>query len=43
LKIYRQDPDRHFRPLCASVAALVLGDPLRGEEVAEEVRAEVGP
>jgi hypothetical protein len=43
LKIYRQDPDRHFRPLCATVAALVLGDPQRGEEVAEEVRAEVGP
>jgi hypothetical protein len=43
LKIYRQDPERHFRPLCAVVSALVLGDPERGEEVAEEVRKEVGP
>jgi hypothetical protein len=43
LKIYRQDPDLHFRPLCASVAALVLGDAARHAEVAEEVRAEAGP
>jgi len=41
LAIYRQDPDRHFRPLCSTVAAVVLGDPLRGEEVAEEVRKQV--
>jgi hypothetical protein len=41
LKIYRQDPDLHFGALCAIVAALVLGDPERGEEVAEEVRREL--
>jgi DNA primase len=41
LKIYRQDPDLHFGALCAIMAALVLGDPERGEEVAEEVRREL--
>jgi hypothetical protein len=38
LPIYRKDPERHFRPFCNTVAAEVLGDPLRGEEVAEEVK-----
>jgi hypothetical protein len=42
LKVYREDPERHFKPLCSTVAAVVLGDPLRGDEVAEEVRKEVG-
>jgi hypothetical protein len=37
LGVYRQDPDRHFKPLCSVVAAAVLGDNLRGEEVVEEV------
>jgi hypothetical protein len=41
LKVYRTNPQRHFKPLCNTVAAVVLGDPLRGEEVAEEVRKEV--
>jgi DNA-binding transcriptional ArsR family regulator len=42
LKVCRQDPKRHFGPLCTAVAAEVLGDPGRAEEVAEEVRKEVG-
>jgi hypothetical protein len=37
LKVYREDPDRHLRPLCAAVAAVVLGDGVRGDEVREEV------
>src|SRR5215211_4437821 len=37
LKVYREDPDRHFEPLCNTIAAEVLGDPLRGDEVREEV------
>jgi hypothetical protein len=37
LGVYREDPDRHLRPLCAAVAAEVLGDGLRGDEVREEV------
>ena len=42
LKKYREHPRRHFKPLCTAVAAEVLGDGLRWEEVAEEVRKEVG-
>jgi hypothetical protein len=38
LKVYRQDPERHLNPLCAAVAAVVLGDGARGDEVREEVR-----
>jgi hypothetical protein len=39
LEVYREDPDRHLRPLCATVAAVVLGDGVvRGEEVREEVQ-----
>ena len=34
---YCEDPDRHFRPLCAYVAAVVKGDDARWEEVREEV------
>jgi len=37
LKIYRENPKRHIGPLCAAVAAEVLGDGLRGDEVREEV------
>jgi len=37
LEVYREDPDRHLRPLCAAVAAVVLGDGVRGDEVREEV------
>jgi DNA-binding transcriptional ArsR family regulator len=37
LKVYRKDPDRHLQPLCATVAAVVLGDGIRGDEVREEV------
>jgi len=42
LKVYRQDPGRHFKPLCTAVAAVVLGDSLRWEEVAEDLRRELG-
>jgi len=38
LKVYRQDPARHFEPLCSAVAAVVLGDGARGGEVADEAR-----
>lgn len=37
LEVYREDPDRHLGPLCATVAAVVLGDGVRGDEVREEV------
>ena len=35
LEVYREDPDRYLRPLCATVAAVVLG--VGGDEVREEV------
>jgi AAA domain len=41
LEVYRKDPGRHFKPLCTAVAAAVLGDGLRWEEVAEEVGREL--
>jgi hypothetical protein len=41
LEKYREDPDRHFEPLCNSVAAEVFDDPLRGLEVREEVEREL--
>jgi hypothetical protein len=41
IKKYHEDPGRHFEPLCAAVAAVVLEDGLRWEEVAEEVRREL--
>jgi hypothetical protein len=41
LKVYRENPERHFKPLCAAVAAVVLGDPGRADEVAEEVEREL--
>ena len=40
---YRGHPQRHLKPLCAYVAALVLGDGSRWEEVREDVLREVGP
>ena len=33
LEVYRENPERHFEPLCTAVAAVVLGDSLRWEEV----------
>jgi hypothetical protein len=41
LKIYRQDPERHFEQLCNTVAVVVLEDPTRGGEVREEVEREL--
>src|SRR5215210_1789683 len=37
LKIYRKNPARHKKPLCAAVAAVVLEDGARAPEVADEV------
>jgi hypothetical protein len=42
IKKYREDPDLHFKPLCTAVTAVILEDGLRWEEVAEEVKKEVG-
>jgi hypothetical protein len=39
---YREDPARHFKPLCAYVAAVVLGDDAHWEEVRDEVERELG-
>ncbi|MDP9475646.1 MAG: AAA family ATPase [Actinomycetota bacterium] len=41
LEVYREDPGRHLRPLCATVAAVVLEDGTRGHEVREEVEREL--
>jgi len=41
LEVYRKDPERHLGPLCATVAAVVLGDSLRADEVREEVEREL--
>jgi len=41
LEVYRKDPARHLDPLCTVVAAEVLGDGLRGDEVREEVEREL--
>src|SRR5215203_7305106 len=41
LEKYRENPDRHIKPLCSHVAAVVLGDPLRADEVREEVEREL--
>lgn len=38
LKVYRENPDRHFRPLCTAVAAEVLEDGGKRAEVQEEVK-----
>jgi len=37
LEVYRKDPARHLKSLCATVAAVILGDGLRGDEVRDEV------
>jgi DNA-binding transcriptional ArsR family regulator len=42
LKVYRENPELHIKPLCAAVAAVVLGDGARGAEVREEVERELG-
>jgi hypothetical protein len=42
LKVYRENPAKHIKPLCAAVAAVVLGDGVRGEEVREEVEKALG-
>lgn len=41
LEVYRDDPDRHLRPLCGAVAAVVLGDSARAAEVRAEVEEEL--
>jgi putative DNA primase/helicase len=41
LEVYRRNPTRHLPPLCAAVAAEVLGDGLRGDEVCEAVEREL--
>jgi hypothetical protein len=41
LEVYREAPARHLTPLCASVAAVVLGDGARASEVQEEVEQEL--
>jgi DNA-binding transcriptional ArsR family regulator len=42
LEVYRNNPAKHLDPLCAAVAAVVLGDGTRGDEVREEVEREFG-
>jgi hypothetical protein len=41
LEVYRENPEKHIKPLCAAVAAVVLGDGARGDEVREEVEREL--
>jgi hypothetical protein len=41
LEKYREDPYLHIRPLCAAVAAAVLGDPMRAPEIRVEVEEEL--
>src|SRR5215207_4166305 len=41
LKVYRENPELHIKPLCAAVAAVVLGDGARGAEVREGVEREL--
>ena len=41
LPLYRKNTWRHFNPLCAHVAAVVLGEGLFGHKVAEEVKKEL--
>ncbi len=41
LAVYREDPGRHFKPLCSAVAAMVLEDGARASEVQEEVEREL--
>jgi hypothetical protein len=41
LEVYRKNPARHLKPLCAAVAAVVLEDDARASEVQEEVEGEL--
>ncbi len=41
LEVYRANPEKHIEPLCAAVAAVLLGDGVRGPEVREEVEREL--
>jgi hypothetical protein len=41
LEKYRENPKLHFKPLCTAVAAEVLGDPLRADEVSGQVEREL--
>jgi len=41
LKVYRENPELHIKPLCAAAAAVVLGDGARGAEVREGVEREL--
>jgi hypothetical protein len=45
LEVYRKDPQKHIKPLCAAVAAVVLENGARGDAVREEVERilEEGP
>jgi hypothetical protein len=40
-EVYRRNPTRQLPPLCAAVAAEVLGNGLRGDEVCEAVEREL--
>jgi len=37
LEVYRKTPEKHINPLCAAVAAVVLEDGMRGDEVRDDV------
>jgi hypothetical protein len=37
LEVYWKNPERHLKPLCAAVAAVVLEDDARAPEVQKEV------
>jgi hypothetical protein len=41
LEVYRGNPSRHLKPLCAAVAAVVLEDGARASEVQDEVEREL--
>ena len=41
LEVYRKNPGRHLKPLCAAVAAVVLGDAARASEVQDAVEREL--
>jgi len=42
VEMYRKDPERHLKALCAAVAAAVFEEPIRGPEVREEVEEALG-
>ena len=41
VELYREDPERHIKSLCAAVARVVLDDGARGPDVRREVEEEV--